>query len=219
MSLVPAKYRFGLSNLKQFLRGGYRSYYYSQYGEDIILRSLFKGKRDGLYVDVGAHHPERYSNTKLLYDAGWRGINIEPDRESYMRFVHKRPGDTNLNVGVGAKAGALTYHRFSDPALNTFDAGQAKQWMGKPWVAYLGESTVDVQPLSSILESHASGAAIDLLTIDAEGMDADVLRSNNWQKYRPSVVVVENSSEDLRDILAGQGYTLYCMLGKSSVWH
>lgn len=40
---------------------------YSQHGEDVILVSLFNYKKDGFYVDVGAHHPYRFSNTHRLF--------------------------------------------------------------------------------------------------------------------------------------------------------
>ncbi|MFT4801330.1 MAG: hypothetical protein ACI93N_001101, partial [Flavobacteriaceae bacterium] len=38
---------------------------YSQEGEDILLNRIFNPQvnASGFYVDVGAHHPERFSNT------------------------------------------------------------------------------------------------------------------------------------------------------------
>ena len=50
---------------------------YSQEGEDMILGKIFSGQKHGFYVDVGAHHPLRFSNTYLFYLKGWRGINID----------------------------------------------------------------------------------------------------------------------------------------------
>ena len=40
---------------------------YSQEGEDLILQRIFHNQKDGFYIDVGAHHPFRFSNTALLY--------------------------------------------------------------------------------------------------------------------------------------------------------
>ena len=59
---------------------------YSQEGEDMILRRFLAGQKDGFYVDVGAHHPVRFSNTYYFYKQGWAGINIEPNPDSLAAF-------------------------------------------------------------------------------------------------------------------------------------
>ena len=58
-------------------RGTFRSY--SQFGEDALVNSLFRNKKYGIYVDVGAYHPILYSNTYALYRRGWRGFAIDPN--------------------------------------------------------------------------------------------------------------------------------------------
>jgi hypothetical protein len=50
---------------------------YSQEGEDMVLYRTFETVKEGFYVDVGAHHPDRFSNTYKFYKQGWRGINID----------------------------------------------------------------------------------------------------------------------------------------------
>ncbi|MFH1178148.1 MAG: SAM-dependent methyltransferase, partial [bacterium] len=69
---IPARYWYTLSNLRNSI-GGYGHTYYSQFGEDIVLEKIFSGKNNGHYVDIGAHHPKRYSNTYLLHKRGWSG--------------------------------------------------------------------------------------------------------------------------------------------------
>ena len=51
---------------------------YSQEGEDLILQRILPQEQVGFYIDVGAHHPFWYSNTALLYEKNWRGMNIDP---------------------------------------------------------------------------------------------------------------------------------------------
>ncbi len=81
---------------------GYMNPSYSIEGEDRIVRSLFWEKRDtGFYVDVGAHHPFRFSNTYLFYTQGWRGINIDATPGSMRAFKKHRPRDINLEIGIG----------------------------------------------------------------------------------------------------------------------
>jgi hypothetical protein len=99
---------------------------YSQEGEDMILRRIFAGKAAGFYVDVGAHHPFRFSNTCLLSELGWRGINIDADPTLIAAFNRHRPRDTNLSMGVSDAPGTLMFHIFNEPALNTFDPAVAE---------------------------------------------------------------------------------------------
>ncbi|MBP1652581.1 MAG: hypothetical protein H6Q26_2738, partial [Bacteroidetes bacterium] len=92
---------------------------YSSEGEDLILKRIFDNKQNGTYVDVGAHHPFRVSNTYIFYKKRWKGINIDPNPGSKAMFDRYRPLDTNLEMGVSSTRQHLTYHIFNDPALNT----------------------------------------------------------------------------------------------------
>jgi FkbM family methyltransferase len=186
--LIPARYHYVLSQIKNRAWGGFAQTHYSQFGEDIALLRLLPKK--GIYVDVGAHHPKRYSNTYLLFKQGWSGVNIDPNPETIRLFKAARPFDHNICVGIAEEAGTLTYYKFSDPAVNTFDEKESKRWREKSWITYLGTESVEVKPLKEVL-STLDIESIDLLTIDAEGMDLSVLRSLDWERSAPRVVVVE----------------------------
>ena len=99
---------------------------YSQEGEDMVLSRIFSDKSKGFYVDVGAHHPMRFSNTYSFYKRGWQGINIEPNPDSISMFKRYRPRDINLNCGIAWNKGNLEYYMFDEPALNTFDGDVLK---------------------------------------------------------------------------------------------
>ena len=205
-NLAPARWRYPLSELKRAVFG-YKTY--AQFGEDQVLAELFKDTSHGVYVDVGAHHPTRYSNTFLLYKKGWHGVNIDPNPRAIELFKKARPRDTNLACGVG-NAGTLTYYRFSDPAVNTFVAQEAGKWKQKKFLAFLGTTQVEVKPLAALVQGP-----IDLLTIDAEGMDLEVLQSWGWHDY-PRIVVVEG--ERAGEFLIQKGYTLRAHLGPSRIF-
>lgn len=74
---------------------------YSQEGEERILERLFKGKTNGFYVDCGANHPIRYSNTYRLYRKGWRGIVIDALPGTEKIYSRIRPRDIVVESGVG----------------------------------------------------------------------------------------------------------------------
>lgn len=173
---------------------------YSQEGEDRILDRIFENKEHGFYVDVGAHHPRRYSNTFLFYKMGWNGINIEPNPDSVELFIKERPRDVNLQIGIDSQEGSLAYYLFDEPALNTFDQQSAAITQADIHHKLLGVKAIPVYRLDSILRKYLpESRSIDFLSIDVEGFDLAVLESNNWNIFRPACVLVEAYSLHYED--------------------
>lgn len=191
---------------------------YSQEGEDVLLRRLFNNQTNGFYVDVGAHHPMRFSNTYIFYKAGWEGINIEPNPDSLRLFDKHRPRDTNVNCGVARENGRLEYFMFDEPALNTFDKEMLKGRVSNAPYKHIKTIQIDVMPLAEVLERHLpENTKVDFLSVDVEGFDLDVIKSNDWEKFRPMWVLVEQleleSIEDLdfalHHYMKSIGYVLF----------
>lgn len=131
-------------------------------------------------------------------------------------FLTKHDQKTkNIECGIASSPGELTYFSFSDPAVNTFVEHEAKRWMDKDWLEFLGKRKIAVQPLSLVLRDYALNTHIDLLSVDAEGMGLEVLKSNDWTQWVPDVIVVE---DDVKDYLEGKGYILYKECGLSNIY-
>jgi FkbM family methyltransferase len=205
----------------------YGTKFYSQEGEDVALCRLLEGKRTGYYVDVGAHHPRRFSNTYYFYRLGWSGINIEPNPESIEAFRKERPRDINLHIGIADDTTELSYFYFDEPALNTFDESLARSRLSSTHYKHIKTGSISVAPLARVLEKHLPpGQAIDFLTVDVEGLDLSVLKSNDWTRFRPRYVVAEAIdlpvSEalgcDLSLFLKSQEYDLVSKLHNSLIF-
>lgn len=166
---------------------------FSQMGEDMILRKLFEEKKYGFYVDVGAYHPKQYSNTYYFYINGWSGINIDAMPNSMGLFNEYRPRDINLEVAISDKKESKEYYTFDQqPALNTFLLKRA-EGIGKTTKYKIQKRTINTRSLEEILDKYLpKNVDIDFLTIDVEGMDYQALNSNNWNKYSPKVIVIED---------------------------
>ena len=192
-SLAPKPFWKVLKSTKEKWFTNYARDAYSQEGEDLILERLFaeKGKRNGFYVDIGALHPKRYSNTYLLYKKGWRGINVDANPGSMAEFRRIRPRDINIEAAITSGRETRKFHIFYAPEMNTFDPTLAQHWVEKG-SEMLGTVDLRCMPLADLLDTHVpNGTAIDLLTVDVEGFDYEVLSSNNWRKYRPEFIIAE----------------------------
>ena len=162
---------------------------YGQYGEDVVIDRLLDHATSGFYVDVGAYDPTLFSNTRRFYDRGWRGINIEANPVRFDRISRVRTRDINLNMGVSDAAGIAPFWVMDPDALSTFveENASANVQAGHRLVRV---EEVPVRTLAAILSEHAPGP-IDFLSVDVEGHDLTVLRSNDWDRHRPRLVIVE----------------------------
>ncbi|MGQ9847431.1 MAG: FkbM family methyltransferase [Bacteroidales bacterium] len=176
----------------------FRNNSYSQEGEDLIIKRIFENKHSGFYVDVGAHHPKRFSNTYLFYKQGWRGINIEPRPGSKKLFDKFRKRDINIEVAISEYESNLIYFEFDDAALNSFDQKLSIERANKTKYKIINKLPIKTYKLADILDNYLpTGQKIDFLTIDTEGFDIHVLRSNNWERYRPEIILCEDSEFEL----------------------
>jgi FkbM family methyltransferase len=202
---IPSPIRKMLVQLRNIVVDPYAIKCYSQEGEDMILCRIFGGQQRGFYVDVGAHHPRRFSNTYLFYRRGWRGINIEPNPDIADAFRKERKRDINLQVGISEHEGTLTYYRFDEPALNSFDSELAASRVETTHYKVTGTKEIPVQRLDAVLRDHLPpGTKIDFLSIDVEGLDMAVLQSNDWDVFRPACVLVESLNTSLEKAIHGE---------------
>jgi hypothetical protein len=190
---------------------------YSQEGEDRILARLFENKQDGFYIDVGAHHPFRFSNTYLFYKRGWKGINVDANPGSKLVFDLHRPKDINVEVGISDKEIILEFFSFKESALNTFSPSLANSYIDAGWE--LKEKTkINTISLLQLFEKYIiNGIIIDFLTMDIEGFELEALMSNDWQKFRPKLLLIEILDFELDDhqthpisvFLKSKGYSIF----------
>jgi FkbM family methyltransferase len=152
---------------------------WSQGGEDIALLHAVSGQHNGTYIDVGAHHPSRFSVTRHLYQMGWSGVNVDANQDLIINFNNVRPRDINLCFAVGMESKYI-FTVFEEPAISTLDT----QWREK----FISEKNkidkvveVNGRTLRLILDDFKPTERVDLLSIDAEGSDLQVLKSLEFQ--------------------------------------
>ncbi|MFT5800454.1 MAG: hypothetical protein ACI956_000257 [Nonlabens sp.] len=173
-----------------------KSYYYGQEAEDVALRRIFPKRYKGLFVDVGCFHPVKYNNTYHFYKKGWRGVNIDIDPIKIQGFNWLRRGDINIVKAVSDKKGSLQYWTNGFYSLvNTLDKAVAESRDNYEL------KTVETDTLTNIVDdTKYKNKQIDVLTIDAEGHDFIVLKSLDFKRYQPKVIVIETYAKRLEEV-------------------
>jgi hypothetical protein len=176
---------------------------YSQEGEDLLLSRFLENVPSGFFVDVGAHDPVRFSNTYLFYKRGWRGINIDAAPGLRRRFQYLRPYDTTIEALISSKSDPLTFYLFNEPALNTASPDIADQHVsdGSKY-RVIEKKVITPWPLQHIFDNYLpENQTIDFLSVDVEGLELEVLSSNDWSRYSPKLVMAEMLNTDLEAVM------------------
>lgn len=144
----------------------------------------------GIYIDVGAWHPQLHSVTKWFYDNGWSGINVEPSRKFFRLLQQRRPRDINLNVAIGKQAGQLDFYEVGHTGLSSLS--NASVILGKALGFRRSRMySVEVQTMTQVFDRHVRSGDVHFVKIDVEGFEADVLAGFDWKTQRPWILVVE----------------------------
>lgn len=155
-----------------------------------LLRALHGVSHEvGFYIDVGANAPDEHSDTKVFYDHGWHGINIEPSPHWYKRLVEERPRDINIHAAASDKPGSVLLFDHPNGGLGTLNETFADRHETEHNIPKVGVSVESVT-LTSVCDQHAP-KDIHFLKIDVEGHEAEVIRGMDFRKYRPWILCIE----------------------------
>ncbi len=164
---IFVRYRFLKRNKKTF----------SQFGEDLFVKNFFEKQENGKYVDLGAFHPMRLSNTFLLYKKGWSGTNIDLNPITIDLFNIARSNDKNICCLLADKNNILRDVYFED------------------WSAASSLSKNDNLKNKKQMKTRTFESLInhdfDFLNIDLEGHDYEILQTINFNKFNPKLICIE----------------------------
>jgi FkbM family methyltransferase len=164
---------------------------FSQNFEDVILWRALNQVENGFYIDVGANDPTVDSVTRVFYDKGWHGINIEPVAQWFDKLNQQRPKDTNLQLAVGQSQAQSVLYEMPDTGLSTTHKTIAEQHQNQSGVNVVQRS-VTVTTLTDICQQHCV-TEVHFLKIDVEGTEGAVLEGLDLSTIRPWIIVVEST--------------------------
>jgi FkbM family methyltransferase len=189
---------------------------FSHYGEDLIIFHLLRERRQkgilGIYIDIGAFDPCLFSNTRLLYMNGYRGINIEanPDRIETFRQIRKE--DINIHAVVSKDNREVLFLQYPTEGTNRLVELSEINLRNIRGENPTRQTRMKASTPHDLLSPHVKpNSMIDFLNIDCEGEDFAVIQSIDLNQYRPYVIAIEAYDDIQREqvirYLQDQGYT------------
>lgn len=176
---------------------------YSQFGEDIIATIVLRNVSSGFYVDIGAHHPYRHSNTALLHLRGWQGVNVEPMQEGIQQFGEYRPHATNVRAAIHNEHDEVTLYKVKGGLANTVLERRVAGLMQTHESA--GEEVVPALSINDVFERYVpDGVHVNYMTVDIEGYDTEAILAFDVARYLPDVMCIEVFGPDVLNLGANR---------------
>lgn len=221
-----------LSTIRNRISDKFPSYFYfrsySQWGEDSVI-SQFLHSKTGSYIDIGSGHPIKGNNTYFLYQRGWTGILIDPILYNSKLSERYRSKDVFLQNIVSNKIGTEQFWEFWNYGLSTSDPVRASSLLKRGEGLNVKYNVMSLS-LKEIITKHltAKNSVPELLSVDVEGLELQVLESNDWNIFRPKVICIEILNSDLQKkvfnnsqvflFLSRKGYNLRASVGNSQIF-
>ena len=188
----------------------------SQGGEDVWLWNRFGRREHGVFVEIGAFNGIDASNTWFFEQLGWTGVLVEPDPQIAAECKGNRPNSVTVQAAAGRETGQVTLQRFKSSAnwsgmLSHVGALDAHADRLKRMEGSVESVSVPMRRMDDVL-AEAEIGVIDFISIDVEGAEMSVLDGLDLQRWKPSIIVLENTYEgadgqNLIGRMASSGYT------------
>ncbi|XP_052788471.1 uncharacterized protein LOC128223220 [Mya arenaria] len=190
---------------------------WSEYGQDIYVDKLLEQKRNGFFIELGAHDGESTSNTLYLEkERGWTGLLIEANPVVYEKLLKKNRNSYTLNCCISNDLPEMTFTMASylSSSNATMSASQRRKiksaGIGHTDKNYGKTAVVACQAFQDIM-SAIGVHHVDFFSLDVEGAELYILQSIDWNRVNIDVFVIETDmSDEYRDdiirFMKKQGY-------------
>ena len=187
---------------------------YSQNGEDLILIDYFNENPNGFYVDIGCHHPFRFSNTYLLYKKGWRGLNVDANKWTISLFNFFRKRDTNQVSVISDSREAIYYYEFHETALSGILNQDRVSKLLDLGYNLKSKKKINPTPVGEFINrNNLKCKRIDFLKIDIEGMDFKIIKAIPINNLDIDLIMIEKGSKaeskQLLSFLRGKEFNVF----------
>lgn len=181
--------------------------YYSQEGQDTILKQFFdrKGITKGFYLDVGSVDGIHFSNTYMLEQEGWDGICVEAHPSYFPMLEENRIAKCYSCAAGDNDQESVAFSANYRSSLSSLDFSKESYYENsgyKPWYGDRDKSEINgiangkievpMRKLDSILEEN-NVTNIDFISIDVDGSEPFTIKGLTLEKWQPTLLIMEHS--------------------------
>lgn len=224
--------RHSIDGVPAFLGRAYRGLFFgdtSQFGEASACRRLMRPDWPPYVVDVGAYDGKHLSNSYPFVQEGWAAVLIEPHPAVFARLTlrfHGNPKVHCIQKGCSNVRGTLPLFLEKGHALSgSYSATLSTEQNGFMSEVRSDQSLqVAVDTLTNILSDVQWPKDFSLLSVDAEGLDFEVLQGLDFARFRPRLIITEEylwnvaKHEAKYALLRNNGYVLKVQVGCNTIW-
>jgi FkbM family methyltransferase len=192
---------------------------FSQNSEDAFIVDYYCDKPTGRFIDIGAYHVEKFSNTRALYLAGWKGIMVEPSPQNYRAIADHYKDDegvTVLNIAIGKETGEIDFYESDGDAVSTSEIGHMKKW-GAAGVKYKKIKVLQLS-VESFMQIYCKD--IDFLSIDTEATNMELFRCVPkfvWEQISMICIEHDMHQHEIEETLAEYGFNTLHINGENII--
>lgn len=188
----------------------------------MVVRYLFRGigKKDKItYLDLGTNIPDFGNNTYWFYQRSNTGVCVEADPTLIKAIKQVRPKDKIINAGVAVSSDKeADFYIFNDPAISTFDKEEAERRTSSGQNKITKVAKVALVNINDLISQNFETYP-DFISIDIEGLDLEVLKSLDFERFPIPVLCVETcmysethvrpKDQSVITLLNSKGYEVY----------
>jgi FkbM family methyltransferase len=176
---------------------------YSQNKEDIAVLNYFGKDFKGLVLDIGANDGITLSNSRLLIESGWNGVLVEPSPKAYAKLLENKPKTNSqviaLNYAIGTEEKDAILFESNEhlskndvALLSSVNESETIRWKNQKFTKVEVEMITFEMLLDLIYDWFEND--IDFISIDAEGLDLDILKQINLTDLNVKCLCIEHNS-------------------------
>lgn len=194
---------------------------YSQNNEEEIILNYF-GDFVGTFADIGANDGVTLSNTRALVERGWAGICLEPSPKAFERLTKNLEGFNKVleyPFAIGNHSGTMTLNE-SGSLITPSDVGLVSTTVASEMDRFRTVTTytpVEVKCFRwKTFLNRIKYKTFDFITIDAEGLDLDILRQIDLSNTR--MVCVEWNGKQKQEFTDACPFPLIAENGENLIF-
>lgn len=198
--------------------------YVSQAGQDQVVERIFKGKKGGTFLDIGAYDGVTGSNS-LYFEkwCNWTGVLVEPVNQSRETAELWRSSPC-LPYAVADRDGEATFIAVTKGFTQmsgleeSYDTTMLSRVRSDPRHAE-SRITVPTRTLNAIFEESGM-AEVDFVSLDIEGGELAALEAFDFGKFPVGAWAIENNTggSQIAKLMRKQGYNLAEFCGVDEIY-